>query len=250
MSFGFPGQEAPVIGARTVANAIPAERLAFIRRTYSLFFISLVLAVVTGWFTIQSGAYMWFIRHPIIALVIYFGGVFLVQGVSRTPGINVVALFGYAAFTGAYFSLVALASYFVTGGSFKQGTMTLTGGSWHLAGQAFGLTLIVFGGLTLFTFISRKDFSFLGGFLFIGLMLCLGLGIIAMIFGFPSTGLELLFCVAVVGLMAGYVLYDTSRIIHRCPTDAHVSAALAIYIDFAVMFVYILRILMILNSRR
>jgi modulator of FtsH protease len=251
MAYQFPTGQAMPLGTRSVAESVPQERLIFIRKVYSLFFVSLLLAFVGGVVCIQTGAFLWFIQHPIIALVIYFGGVFLVQAVSRMPGINAIALFAYALFTGAYFSLVAMASYLMSGGTLARvgNSVVLSGGSWNLAIQAFGLTLAVFGGLTLFVFISRKDFSFLGGFLFMGLILLIGLGVIGMIFGFPSQGLQMLFLVAVTILMCGYVLYDTSNIMRRYPTNMAVSAALAIYLDFIIIFIYILRILMELQRR-
>jgi FtsH-binding integral membrane protein len=251
MAFPFQTEQALPLGTRSAAESLPQERLTFIRKVYSLFFISLLLAFVGGVVCIKTGGFMWFIAHPILALVIYFAGVFLVQAVSRMPGINAIALFAYAVFTGAYFSLIAMASYLVSGGTLKQegGSLVLSGGSWNLSIQAFGLTLAVFGGLTLFVFVSRKDFSFLGGFLFMALILLIGLGIIAMIFGFPSQGLEMLFLVAVTVVMCGYVLYDTSNIMRRYPTNMAVSAALAIYLDFIIIFIYILRILMELQRR-
>jgi modulator of FtsH protease len=250
MPFQNPYGSTYELGTRTAADAVPAERLAFVRRVYSLFFLSLVAAFAGGFFAISTGAVLWFVRHPIIAFVLYIGGVFGVQGLSRKSGINVIALLAYAAFTGAYFSLIALVSYLVTGGKMDPATGALTGGSWHLAGQAFGLTLIVFGGLTLFAFVSRTDFSFLGGALFIGLLIFLGLGVIGMIWGFPSSGLQMAFLVGVVVIMAGYVLFDTSNIMRHYPTDASVSAALAIYIDFAILFVYLLQILIQIYGNR
>ena len=78
------------LGTRSAADALPQERLTFIRKVYSLFFISLLFAVAGGAVCIQSGAYRWFAQHYIIALLLYFGGVFLVQGVARMPGINVI----------------------------------------------------------------------------------------------------------------------------------------------------------------
>ncbi|MBN1476586.1 Bax inhibitor-1 family protein [Candidatus Sumerlaeota bacterium] len=253
MAYQFPNSQAMPLGTRSVAESMPQERLTFIRKVYSLFFVSLLLAFIGGAACIKTGGFIWFIQHPIIALVIYFAGVFVVQAVSRTPGINAIALFAYAVFTGAYFSLIALASYLMTGGSLVQDKVTrelvLSGGSWNLSIQAFGLTLAVFGGLTLFAFVSRKDFSFLGGFLFMALILLIGLGIIAMIFGFPSQGVEMLFLVAVTVVMCGYVLYDTSNIMRRYPTNMAVSAALAIYLDFIIIFIYILRILMEMQRR-
>jgi len=232
MSTGYPFQsfEEAGLGTRTAARALPAERLTFIRKVYSLFFLSVLCAVVGGWVSIQTGFTLVLARHILLALLVYFGGIFLVQGLSRTPGLNVVLLFAYAAFTGAYFSILVVVTAMQTG-------------SFDVAVQAFGLTLVVFGGLTLYAFLSRTDFSFLGGALFMGLLLAVGIGILSMFFGFMSGGAWTFYSIAVVVLMCGYVLYDTSNILRHYGTDQSVSAALAIYLDFAIIFIYLLRIL-------
>lgn len=232
MAEGFPYQsyEQAGLGTRTAAQALPAERLTFIRKVYSLFFVSVLFAVAGGYAALQTGFTLWLVQHPIIAIAAYLGGVFLVQGMSRAPGINVVLLFVYAAFTGAYFSIAVLAAALQTG-------------SFDVAVQAFGLTLVVFGGLTLFAFVSRTDFSFLRGFLFTGLLILLGIGVLSLFFGFLDQGMFTVYAVGVVLIMAGYVLYDTSNILRHYGTNQAVAAALAIYIDFAILFVYLLRLL-------
>lgn len=83
-----------------------------------------------------------------------------------------------------------------------------------------------------------------------GLLLLVGLGIIATIWGFPSTGLELAFPIGVTAVMAGHVLCDTSNIMARCSTDMAVSAALAVHLDFAIPFLHFLRILMVPVGQR
>ena len=243
------------------AHASVQERLAFIRKTYALFFVATLASFAAGAVMligfeplgIPAGGFVWFLRHPLIAIVIYFVGVFAVQGLQRVPVVNLLALLGYAAFTGAYFSLVALASYFVTGGELvtREGQLVLTGGSWSLAGQAFGLTLAAFGGLSMYAFVTRKDFSHWGAALTILLFVAIGVALIAFFMGgFSNPGIELGFCSVIVLLMSAFVLYDTSRIIRSHPVDRPVSAALSLFLDFALLFVYILRILTILQGRR
>jgi FtsH-binding integral membrane protein len=109
------------------------------------------------------------------------------------------------------------------------------------------LTLCVFGGLTAAVFITRKDFSFLGPILCIASFLALGVILVATFFS-PSL-LGLVFCFAMVALASGYIIYDTSNILHRYRTDQHVAASLALFASVALLFWYILQILM-LSSRR
>lgn len=112
--------------------------------------------------------------------------------------------------------------------------------------QAGILTLCLFGGLTSVVFITRKDFSFLGPILAIAGFLAFGMIILAMIFGFS---LGLWFSFAMVALISGFILYDTSNVLHRFRTDMHVAASLELFASIAVLFYYILMILMSRNSR-
>ena len=112
--------------------------------------------------------------------------------------------------------------------------------------QAGIMTGAVFGGLTLSVFITRKDYSFLGPILTVGSLIALGVVIAGVIFGF---NLGLFFCFAMVALIAGSILYNTSNVMLHYPTDMHVAAALELFADVAILFWYIVNILMRLNSR-
>ncbi len=107
------------------------------------------------------------------------------------------------------------------------------------------LTLAVFGGLSAVVFISKKDFSFLRMGLIGASFLALGLIITSLVVGF---NLGVVFSIAMVGLASGYVLYDTSKVLHHYRTDQHVAASLALFASIALMFWYILRIFFALGS--
>jgi FtsH-binding integral membrane protein len=120
----------------------------------------------------------------------------------------------------------------------------------HLIETAAILTLCVFAGLTAAVFVTRKDFSFLGPILSVAFFIMLGVIIAAILFP-PLNGLlGLGFSFVMVALLAGSILYNTSNVIHHFRTDQHVAAALELFADVALMFWYILRILMIMNSNR
>jgi FtsH-binding integral membrane protein len=108
------------------------------------------------------------------------------------------------------------------------------------------MTLGVFGGLTLSVLVTRKDYSFLGPILSVCTMVALGVIIAACLFGFS---LGLLFSFAMVALASGYILYQTSVILHHFRTDQHVGAALELFASVALLFWYILRIVMATSSR-
>jgi FtsH-binding integral membrane protein len=124
------------------------------------------------------------------------------------------------------------------GGSLKYANIIPTAGI---------LTLAVFAALTLVVFTTKKDFSFLGSALALCSFAAFGFIIVAIIFGIS---LGVFFCAAMIVLMGGYILYDTSNIIHHYNTDQYVAASLALFASVATLFFYILRLLLILASDR
>jgi FtsH-binding integral membrane protein len=111
-----------------------------------------------------------------------------------------------------------------------------------VVGQAAFSTVVVFGGLTAYVFLSRKDFSYMGGRLFVGLI-ALVAGGLANRFLFKSGLAQYIMSWITVVLFSGFVLYDTSRIIHRYDERGYCMAALALFLDFFNMFMAILNIL-------
>jgi len=103
------------------------------------------------------------------------------------------------------------------------------------------LTGLLFAGLTAVVFTTRRDFSFLRGALVLGGFIALGLIVCAIVFGFH---LGLLFSAAMVALAGAAILYDTSNVLHHYPTDRHVGAALELFASLALLFWYVLRIVM------
>jgi FtsH-binding integral membrane protein len=113
---------------------------------------------------------------------------------------------------------------------------------------AIGKAVVVTGGmvlgLTCIAFTTRKDFTFLGGFIKIGCFVALAL-IVASIFmpGFLG-GLGLWFSIAMVVLVSGNILYQTSQIMYHYGPGQHVAAALSLFASVATLFWYVLRIFM------
>jgi FtsH-binding integral membrane protein len=232
------------------SSSMAAERAAFIRRTYAhvagallaLVGLETVLLTVDGLdITVANAIY----GSPVSQLLLFLGFIvvsLLAQHWARSQTSRAVQYFGL----GVYVVLMAVMLFpllFIA----KYYALRL-GGDPTLIPKAGILTLSVFAGLTAVVFITRKDFSFLGSLLVIGSCVVMGMIIAAIIFkGFT---LGLFFSVAVVTLMAGFILYDTSNILRHYPTDAHVSAALELFADIGVMFYHILRILLILAVNR
>lgn len=117
--------------------------------------------------------------------------------------------------------------------------------SGQLIPAAATLTLVIFGGLTAMVFITRADFGWMGRYLFwAGLV---GLGLVICSVFFNMSGLGLLISVGFIGLASAYILYDTSNVLHHYNTTQHVAAALALFASVALLFWYVLRLMMSLQ---
>jgi FtsH-binding integral membrane protein len=107
------------------------------------------------------------------------------------------------------------------------------------------LTLLIFGGLTVTVFATGADFSFLRGFLVVASLLSLAAIVGSLILGY---GLGIWFSAAMIGLISGFILYDTSNVLHRYRTDQYVAASLALFASVATLFWYVIRLLMSLSD--
>jgi FtsH-binding integral membrane protein len=111
--------------------------------------------------------------------------------------------------------------------------------------SAAATTLVLFAGLTMAVFVTRKDFSFLRTFLVFGGFAAMGFILIAILFHFQVGAI---FLYAMVALACGYILYDTSNVLHHYRIGQHVAAALALFASVALLFWYVIQIF--LSSRR
>ncbi|HEX7955596.1 MAG TPA: Bax inhibitor-1/YccA family protein, partial [Pyrinomonadaceae bacterium] len=155
------------------------------------------------------------------------GGVIAAQAVRLKPGINLVALFAFTAFTGVFISPL-IAIY----------TRLNPASIW----QAGLLTVGIFGGLTAYVFVSKKDFSFMRGMVTTGLIVVF-LAAALNLFIVGSSAFAFGISCAALLLFSGFVLYDTSNIIRRYPTNEYVAGALDLYLDAFNIFLALLRIL-------
>jgi FtsH-binding integral membrane protein len=100
----------------------------------------------------------------------------------------------------------------------------------------------IFGGLTAYVFATKKDFSFMRGMLTTGLIVVF-LAVVLNLFLVGSSALSFGISCAALLLFSGFVLYDTSNIIRRYPTNEYVAGALSLYLDAFNIFLALLRIL-------
>jgi hypothetical protein len=222
----------------TVAAAPVSARVQFIRRTYAH-----LAGAVAAFVGIEAVLFSTGLGFDILNRMFAFNGawlalmvLFVVGGIAAqmmarsrsSPALQYAGLSLYVLLEVVIFlPILAIAEFKFPGH--------------HLPLQAGFLTLAVFGGLTAAVFLSGKDFSFLGPVLWVCSLLAVGL-VAAAVFGGFSLGL--VFAFAMVALAAGFIIYDTSNIIHHYGTDQYVAASLNLFASVALLFWYILQIFM------
>lgn len=244
----FPG------GAVLETRLDVSAALPFLRRVYALFTGGVLLAVAGALVALYAGEPVLLdggagapvavspivafgLQHWFIMTGVFFVAFLGAQFARRIRGLNVVALFAYTFVTGLYvapsiFLAQAMASH---GGTLDPSPVR----------DAFLLTAAAFVGLSGYVFVSRKDFSYLGAALNMGMWVVLG----AMFLGFFFHSAVFQLAIASVGvlLFCGYILFDTSRMMRGRVGDDAVGAALGLFLDVVNLFLFLLRIL---SSRR
>jgi modulator of FtsH protease len=225
---GGPFKETTLGAPMSIAQSSAEARMNFIRKTYVLFLAGILTCVMGGVACLNvepvTMLSLAILQNPILILVVILGGSIAAQAVARVPGLNYVALFGFTGILGIVMTpIIAL---------YRP----------EVVGQAGMLTMVVFGALTAYAFVSRKNFSFMGGILFIG-MLSLIAGGIANMFFFKSWDFSYWLAWGTLFISSGFVLYQTSNIMHEYSEGDEVAAALGLFISFFNIFMSLLRIL-------
>ncbi len=194
-----------------------------IRNTYMLLSLTLAFAAIT------AGAAMALkLPHPgiIITLLGYFGLLFLTAKL-RNSGWGLVSVFALTGFMG--YTLGPIISHYLSLPNGAQTVMTAMGG-----------TAAIFLGLSAYAVTTRKDFSFMGGFLMVGILVAFLAGLGAIFFSIPA--LSLTVSAAFVLLMSGLILYETSNIIHGGETN-YVMATVTLFVSIFNLFTSLLHLL-------
>lgn len=206
------------------------DRASFIKKTYQLFAASLMAAT--------TGAYLGMQMAPFIAswywglVILEFAFLFGVYLTKSKPGINLIMLFAFTFLTGA--TLTPLLSVI----------LGLPGGA-SIVTNALLLTAVAFGGISLFAINTTKDFTFMGKFLIIALIIMIVAGLINIFLGSPL--LQLIIASVGAILFSAFILFDTQNIM-RGNFTSPVEAAIALYLDVLNLFVSLLQILGIFGS--
>jgi len=223
------GSTATLMRGVTPASSVSiTDRIVFIKKVYSLLALSMVTAAIGAY--LGSGPLLLLVApNMMLFFILQFAFIFFASFAARKPGLNMVALFSFTTVSGL-----------------TLGPLLYQVGP-TIAAEAFALTAITFVGLSLYVVYSKKDFSFMSGFLMAGLIVIIVGGLINMFF-IGSTMMHFVMSGGSVLLFSGFILYDTSNILRYYGTDEHVSATLALYLDVLNLFIALLSILGIMRN--
>lgn len=200
-----------------------AETNKLIRNTYTLLSMTLFFTAFTaGIAMVTNMAPM----HWLFVLGGYLGLLFLTSYLQNSVW-GLVSVFALTGFMG------------LTLGPIISAYLTMFSNGSQIVMMAFGSTATIFLGLSGYALASRKDFSFLGGFLFAGILIAFLAGIGAIVFNLP--GLSLAVSSMFVLLMAGLILYQTSDMVHGRETN-YIMATVTLYISIYNLFLSLLHL--------
>jgi uncharacterized protein len=225
----------PLTTGYIAAQAPPDARAAFIRRTYQhlamaiLAFMAIEFVIfktglakaMTG---VMLGGYAWLIVLGAFMAVSWVAEKWAHSSVSRSSQYLGLGLYVLAE------AIIFVPLLYIAANFSSPDTIPI----------AAVITGLMFLGLTVTAFTTKKDFSFLGGILKVGGFVAIGIIICSIMFGF---NLGLIFASVMVLFASAAILYSTSRVIHDYNTEQHVAAALSLFAAIALLFWYVLRIL-------
>jgi modulator of FtsH protease len=164
---------------------------------------------------------------PVVTLVGYFGLLFLTYRLKNSAA-GILAVFGLTGFMG------------LTLGPMLSAYLTNVQNGGELIMTSLGITGLLFAGLSAYVVRSRRDMSFMGSFLMIGLFGLLGVIVVGLFVDLSA--FQMAISAAVVLLMAGCILYETSAIIHGGQTN-YILATVSLYVSIYNIFVNLLALL-------
>jgi len=206
---------------RTQPSVLATNKV--IRNTYILLSMTLVFSALTA-----ATSMVLNLPHPgmLITFAGYFGLLFLTTRFSDS-GLGLLFVFALTGFMG------------YTLGPVLNAYLSLPNGN-QLVMTALGATGVIFLSLSGYALTSRKDFSFMGAFLMVGILVAFLAGIAAVFFTMP--GLSLAVAAMFVLLMSGLILYQTSQIIHGGETN-YIMATVTLYVSIYNLFLSLLQLL-------
>lgn len=206
---------------------LQSSRSEFVKKTYQFLAASLLAATAGAYVGMSMG-----VKPSFLLLILEIGLLLGLMFARKNPTLAVVLLFAFTFVSG--FTLAPTLNFY------------LANGMGSVITQAFLLTTVAFGGLSVFAFNTKRDFTSMGKMLFITLVVVL----VAMIINIfmQSPVLQIVIASVCAILFSAYILYDTQNII-RGNYDSPVLGAVVLYLDIVNLFVALIQILGIFNSR-
>ena len=201
-----------------------------LRNTYLLLSMTFLFSAFMAFISTTSGARP---MNPLLMIVGVYGLMFLTQAL-RNSVWGLVSVFAFTGFLG--YTLGPVLNFYIS--HFSNGP--------QLVATALGGTGIIFLALSGYALTTRKDFSYLGGFLFIGVMVAI-LAMVASIF-IHLPVLQLAISAAFILISSGLILLQTSAIIHEGETN-YISATVGLFVSIYNLFISLLNILSVFSSR-
>ncbi|MBN4054040.1 Bax inhibitor-1/YccA family protein [Haliea sp. AH-315-K21] len=200
-----------------------------LRNTYMLLAMTLVFSAFTAAVSMAVGIGQ---GLALILMLVSFGLLFWVHKAAESSQ-GIIAIFAFTGCLGA--SLGPMLSYYVA----------LANGP-GIVLQALGGTGLIFFSLSGYALTTRKDFSFMRGFLFTGLIVAVVAMVLNIFLNIPL--LSLVISAAVIMIMSGLILFDTSRIIHGGETN-YIRATVSLYLNIYNIFIHLLHLISVLSGR-
>ena len=212
-----------IAGNRSTGNSVLADNKV-LRNTYALLSLTLVFSAAMAGVAMATNAPP---MHWLMVLGGYFGLLFLTTWL-RNSVWGLASVFALTGFMG--FTLGPIVSLYI--GAFSNGA--------ELVMMALGGTGMIFLGLSAYALTTQRDFSFLRGFIFAGVLVAFAGSIIAILFSIPA--LSLAVSAAFVVLMSALILYQTSEIINGGETN-YIMATITLYVTIYNLFLSLLQLL-------
>jgi len=226
---------APLSPSASIPVAVDSNRV--LRNTYWLLALSLLPTIAGAFVGMELNFIAFFkaapIMTPLLMLAVMMGSLWVVT-LLRNSAWGVVALFGFTFIAGLMLTpILTVAAGYSNGG--------------QLVALSGGLTAAVFFALAAYATVSKRDFSFLGKFLFVGIILLLVAMVANLFFQVPAVSLALS-AVAVL-LFSMYLLYDLSNIVRGGETN-YVMATMNLFLDLFNIFISLLNLLLAFSGQR
>jgi FtsH-binding integral membrane protein len=222
--------------AVTQTPALAVEQNKVLRNTYMMLGLTMIPTVI-GAFIGTSINFSFMAQHPIMSSLLMFGvmmGMLFAVTALRNSVWGVVALLGFTFVAGVFLGPILQAAL-----HFKNGA--------QLVGMAAAGTGIIFLSLSTLATVTKKDYSFMGKFLFIGLIMLIVASLANMFFEIPALALTI--SAIAVMIFSAFILLDVSRIVHGGETN-YVMATLSLYLDIYNLFINLLQLLMAFSGER